>query len=169
MRVVFLLCYQKPWKQISPMTNHIRWMFAKKQTRVKFTVLLSSFIVYSFIVPCCFLRNIIIAWIKINANMNVNRMLINCVIVTLFLFLEIVYEKINYESILWSSQKGHEYCFSIKKMIKIKKSRKKYKFQKVMLAQKNYVTLEPGCACVLRIHCTCIAKWSYCLFHWKEK
>lgn len=88
MRVVFLFCYQKPWKQISPMTNHIRWMFAKKQTRVKFTFLLSSFIVYSFTVPCCFLRNtVIIAWLKINANVNVNGMLINCVIiVTFFLY-----------------------------------------------------------------------------------
>lgn len=88
MRVVFLFCYQKPWKQISPMTNHIRWMFAKKQTRVKFTFLLSSFIVYSFTVPCCFLRNtVIIAWLQINANVNVNGMLINCVIiVTFFLY-----------------------------------------------------------------------------------
>lgn len=88
MRVVFLFCYQKPWKQISPMTNHIIWMFAKKQTRVKFTFLLSSFIVYSFTVPCCFLRNtVIIAWLKINANVNVNGMLINCVIiVTFFLY-----------------------------------------------------------------------------------
>lgn len=84
----FLFCYQKPWKQISPMTNHIRWMFAKKQTRVKFTFLLSSFIAYSFTVPCCFLRNtVIIAWLKINTNVNVNGMLINCVIiVTFFLY-----------------------------------------------------------------------------------
>lgn len=57
-------------------------------SRVKFTFLLSSFIVYSFTVPCCFLRNtVIIAWLKINANVNVNGMLINCVtIVTFFLY-----------------------------------------------------------------------------------
>lgn len=52
--------------------------------------LLFFFIVYLFIVFCCFFWNIvIIVWLKINVNVNVNGMLINCV----FFIFDIVYEK----------------------------------------------------------------------------
>lgn len=54
----------------------------------------------------------------------------------LLFILEIVYEKINYESILWSSQKGHEYCFSIKKMIKIKNHVKSTNFKRSCLRRR---------------------------------
>lgn len=57
----------------------------------------------------------------------------NCYLVFI---LEIVYEKINYESILWSSQKGHEYCFSIKKMIKIKNHVKSTNFKRSCLRRR---------------------------------
>lgn len=54
----------------------------------------------------------------------------------LLFIIEIVYEKINYESILWSSQKGHEYCFSIKKMIKIKNHVKSTNFKRSCLRRR---------------------------------
>lgn len=57
----------------------------------------------------------------------------NCYLVFI---LEIVYEKINYESILWSSQKGHEYCFSIKKMIKMKNHVKSTNFKRSCLRRR---------------------------------